>query len=989
MKKTDKKRVKEASVATCFPIVGVGASAGGLVAFEAFFSTMPAEPSMAFVLIQHLAPDHKSILNEIIQRYTKMHVYEVEDGMRVEINSVYIIPPKYDMALINGRLQLFEPSLPRAVRLPIDFFFRSLALDQGEKAVGIILSGTGSDGTQGVREIKGNEGMVIAQKIDSCEYCGMPQSAIATGKVDYELLPQNMPAKLLEYVAHAFKLFNKGTHSAISARENELSKIFILLRNYTSHNFSQYKPSTINRRIERRMAINHIETIDHYVKFLQNTPKELEALFNELLIGVTSFFRDPDSFSALKKTVMKLLSEKKEGDTVRAWSVGCSTGEEAYSIAILIQECMRELNVSYIVQIFATDIDPKAIAIARAGVYSGDIKADVSPERLNHFFTFDKDSEKFQIHKTIRNMLIFSEQNITKDPPFSNVDLISCRNLLIYMNSDLQKKVLPTFHYALKPSGILFLGSSESIGEFGNLFETIENKAKLYQRKNTTKGMYRISTHLVNSISALPIPTVQTTPFAVKLPLRELIEQTLLEQIAPGAVLVNDKGDILYLYRDAGKYLELPSGEVGTNNILKMTHNSLQHTLAISLHKATETKETIDSPVTKVKIKGQWIALSIIVDPVLPSLLTGQKETLYLIVFKEAPTLDVQETRELETQDKVPESDADAHIARLREELHFQEEFLKTSNEKLNISNEELRESNEEIQSMNEELQSSNEELETSKEELQSVNEELSTVNAELQTKVVDLSRSNNDMNNLLAGTGIGTIFVDHKLCILRFTPASTKIINFILSDIGRPVNHIVSNMIGYDNLSKDIQEVLNTLVPKEIEVKTKDLKSYIMRMQPYRTIENVIEGAVISFVEITEILKISDELKKANQELQRLAVIVKDSNDAIILQDLKGNILAWNPAAVKMYGWSEEEALKMNMKNIIPKENKNDTLLKIKNLTKAETLKSYTVQRLTKSASVINVSITASSLLNSEGKVYSIATTERKLNSENLKEKV
>lgn len=997
MKKTNAKKVDEQAAvsleksgtqAISFPIVGIGASAGGLTAFEAFFSGMPPnnEPNVAFVLVQHLAPSHKSILTEIIQRYTKMHVYEVEDGMSVQINSVYIIPPNHDMALINGRLQLLEYSASHAIHFPIDFFFRSLAQDQLDKAIAIILSGTGSDGTQGIRAIKGNMGMVIAQSPDSCEYSGMPSSAIATGLVDYELPPEKMPVKIMEYVAHAFNIFNKELIGVTFSSDNELRKIFILLRNYTGHDFSQYKPSTINRRIERRMAVNHIESIDLYVRYLQNTEKELNSLFNELLIGVTNFFRDPDSFEALKKALRKLFAKKKTGDTIRVWSMGCSTGEEAYSIAILIQEYMQEFNVNYSVQIFATDIDPKAIAVARAGVYPGDITADISAKRIKRFFTFDADSGKYQINKTIRDMLIFSEQNIIKDPPFSKLDLICCRNLLIYMNSDLQKKVLPIFHYALNPSGILFLGSSETIGEFGNLFDTLDHRSKLYQRKNVTQGIYRMPSHFVAPVSPLPLSTAQVSPVAVKVPLRELTEQTLLEQIIPAAVLINDKGDILYLYKNAGKYLELPSGEVGTNNILKMTHNSLQRTLIIALHKAVETNETVRTTEANMKSEGKRIALNVTVVPVSNSSLMSSKSTLYLVVFEEIFGAEARDETKLQSEENSSISDANTQIEKLSQELRFQEEFLKTSNEKLKISNEELHSSNEEIQSMNEELQSSNEELETSKEELQSVNEELSTVNAELQMKVVDLSRSNNDMNNLLAGTGIGTIFVDHNLHILRFTPAATKIINFILSDIGRPINHIVSNMIGYDTFTQDLQEVLNTLVPKEIPVQTRDEKSYIMRIQPYRTIENVIEGAVITFVEITELLEVREQLEIANKELSCMAAIVKDSNDAIIMQGLEGNILAWNPGATNLYGWSEHEALKMNMQDITSKEYKGDVLKNLQDLTKSELLKPFTLKRKTKEGVVIEVSITATALMDKDEKIYAIATTEREIKSDTQK---
>ncbi|MDO8454871.1 MAG: CheR family methyltransferase, partial [Sulfurimonas sp.] len=788
-----------------FPIVGIGASAGGLSAFEAFFSAMPTDSNinMAFVLVQHLSPDHKSILSEIIQRYTSMKVFEVIDGVSVEMNSVYIIPPSHDMALINGKLQLLEPTAAHGFRLPIDFFFRSLAQDQADRAIGIILSGTGSDGVQGIRAIKAVEGMVIAQKLGSCEYDGMPKSAIETGLVDYELLPSEMPAKLMEYVKSISKKLKSFT---ILTDENALRKIFILLRNQTGHDFSQYKPSTINRRIERRMVLNQLETIDSYIKYMQQTPGEIETLFYELLIGVTNFFRDKDAFKSLELTLPKIFSGKKIGDTIRVWSVGCSTGEEAYSIAILLYEYMQEIKQNFSVQIFATDIDPHAIAIARAGIYPDGIVADISAKRITHFFTFDSDSQRYRINKNIRDMLIFSEQNVIKDPPFSKLDLIVCRNLLIYMNADLQKRVIPTFHYALKEGGILFLGSSETIGEYGNLFTAIDHKTKIYESKNSTQGVYRMASHLAGATQSLPSQSVEKIVAPIKIPLKELTEQTLLEQIAPSAILVNDKGDILYLYANAGKYLELPSGEMCVNNILKMTANGLQRALTISLHKATETNETVRSGAIKVKTKGKYSTLNLIITPVHTSSSSLSKPTMYLIILEE---LLLSKEKGLESLDALQSPDANTQILRLTRELEAQEEYLKTSNEKLNISNEELRSSNEEIQSMNEELQSSNEELETSKEELQSVNEELSTVNAELQMKVVDLSRSNNDMNNLLAGTGIGTVFVDHNLCILRFTPAASRIINLISSDIGRPVNHIVSNMMGYDTLREDLKEVL------------------------------------------------------------------------------------------------------------------------------------------------------------------------------------
>ena len=969
---------------TPFPIIGIGASAGGLRAFEAFFSGMPhnIEPNMAFVLVQHLSPDHKSILSEILQRSTSMHVFEVEDGMVVEINCVYIIPPNRDMALINGNLQLLEPTSVHTKRLPIDFFFSSLAQDQLTRAIGIILSGTGSDGTQGLLAIKAVGGMVIAQKPDSCEYDGMPSSAIATGLVDYELLPDEMPIRLMEYVSHSFNPFSLPSYSRISKSENELRKIFILLRDHTGHDFSQYKTNTMDRRIERRMVLNHIETIEAYTKYLQNTTAEVEALFYELLIGVTSFFRDTDSFKSLKKILPKIFEKKKSSDTIRIWSVGCSTGEEAYSLAILLKEYMLEHKINHAVQVFATDIDANAIAVARMGIYPANIVTEVSKERIKHFFTLDADTGKYRINKNIRDMLVFSEQNITKHPPFSRLDLISCRNLLIYMNADLQKKIIPIFHYSLNPEGILFLGSSETIGEFSNLFDTLDSKSKLFERKNYIQGEYRMAQHLSNIPYTLAPQITGKIIAPVKIPLQELTENTLLKQITTAAILVNEKGDILYLHGSAGKYLELPAGEIGTNNIFKMTHSGLQRGLIVSLHKLIETKETVRDEGVKVNINGQFITLNIILVPVSMNSVALSKSTLYLIVLEKINVLDTENEDDSDKQTKIL-TDTNAHVLRLRQELYAQEEFLKTSSEELNISNEELRSSNEEIQSMNEELQSSNEELETSREELQSVNEELSTVNAELQMKVVDLSHANNDMNNLLAGTGIGTIFVDHDLKLLRFTPAVTKIINLILSDLGRPIDHITTNINEYNNLKEDLQEVLNTLITQEREIQTKDEKYYLMRIAPYRTQENVIEGAVITFVEVTEIVKMREALSEANTKLLRMAVIVQDANDAIIMQGLDGKILAWNAGAVKMYGWSEEQALKMNMKEMIPKIHKQELLSNIKTLKKEGFLNPYNTKRITKEGVVINIWVTATVLLNKDAEIYAIARTEQEIKAE------
>ena len=976
-----------------FPIVGIGASAGGLAAFEAFFSGMPAatDPGMAFVLVQHLAPDHKSILSDLIRRYTRMAVFEVEDGMVVQPNCAYIIPPGRDMAFLNGTLQLLEPSEPRGQRLPIDFFFRSLALDQHERAIGIVLSGTGSDGTQGVRAIKAEGGMVMAQNTASTEFDGMPRSALATGLVDYELPAAEMPAQLIAYAQHAFGKLPKSTTLPALKDESAMKKIFILLRTQTSHDFSKYKPSTIHRRIERRMAVHQIERIDGYVKYLQQTPAEVEALFRDLLIGVTNFFRDPEAFQVLEDQVIpRLFANKSPGAVIRVWTTGCSTGEEAYSIAILLVERMEALKASFTVQLFATDIDSRAIATARTGLYPASIAADLSPERLARFFTAEADGSAYRIHKGIRDLLVFSEQDVIKDPLFSKLDLISCRNLLIYLGTTLQKKLIPLFHFALKPEGTLFLGTSEGVGEFDALFSPIDRKAKLYRRKDYPYGLPRLALGqfkppLTAMDAALPSARAKVAAaMGARASLRETTEQALLAQVIAAGALVNAHGDILYLHGRTGMFLELSPGEAGINNILKMAREGLRRELTSSLHKAVGIRDTVAYPGLHVKTNGHFTTVNLTIRPVTSGPGATPEAPLFLVILEEAPlAVPAPPLKAAAGDDLAPgmhgtlSPDGAERIAALKAELCAKEEYLQSTLEELETSNEELKSSNEEMQSVNEELQSTNEELETSKEELQSVNEELATVNIELQTKVTDLSHANNDMNNLLAGTGIGTVFVDHQLRILRFTPAASTIINLILSDVGRPVAHIVSNLVGYTSLVADVQAVLDTLVPIEVQVQTIEGKSYTMRIQPYRTLDNVIDGGVITFVDVTEIEKTREALRQAN-DLLRLAVVVRDAHDAITVQDLNGRTLAWNPGAVRLYGWSEAEALEINVRDRIPAALREGALTTLAQLSRAEVLEPYRTQRHTKSGKSVEVSIISTALINEAGKMYAIATTER-----------
>ena len=984
-----------ASTDAGFHIVGIGASAGGLAAFEAFFSAMPAntDPGMAFVLVQHLAPDHKSILSDLIRRYTRMQVFEVEDGVKVQANCVYIIPPNRDMAILHGALQLLEPGSPRGQRLPVDFFFRSLAQDQQERAIGIILSGTGSDGTLGVRAIKGEGGLVMAQKPESAEFDGMPLSAIATGLVDFQLTPSEMPTQLLSYARYAFgKLASPSIEPLLAPSiESAMKKIFVALRAQTSHDFSNYKSSTITRRIERRMAVHQIDTIENYARYVQHTPAEVEALFRDLLIGVTNFFRDPDAFQVLEeKIIPKIFEHKPAGSAIRVWVTGCSTGEEAYSIAILMQERIEALKQGHTVQVFATDIDSRAIAIARIGLYPVSIAADITPARLLRFFTAESGGNAYRIHKNIRDLLIFSEQDMIKDPPFSKMDLISCRNLMIYLNAELQKRMIPLFHYALNPDGMLFLGTSEGVGEFDELFAVLDRKAKMYQRKDNFQSLQRLSLGrflFPSAAKEIVSPRAQVKSVAaIKPSLRELTEQALLQQLAPASALVNVQGDILYLHGRTGMYLEPAPGESGINNILKMAREGLRLALSTALHKAHVSQETVHALNVNVKTNGHFTPVDLVICPVLSNANVAFDVPLFLIMLKDSLTPAAggaqadAKSADAATGKKEIDADTIARIALLEQKLRDRDQYLQATHEELESSNEELKSANEEMQSVNEELQSTNEEMETSREELQSVNEELATVNLELQTKVQDLSRANNDMNNLLAGTGIGTVFVDHQLRILRFTPAASQIINLILSDLGRPVAHIASNLVGYDQLVADTQTVLDTLLPKEMDVQTAKGNWYTMRIQPYRTLDNVIEGAVITFADVTLLKQTEAALRQSAADLARLAVVVRDSNDAVTMQDLEGHILAWNPGAVRMYGWREAEALQMNARERIPPALRDDAMHILTQLSAARVIEPYRTQRLTKAAKIVDVSIVSTALIDSTGKTYAIATTERLL---------
>jgi len=908
--KTNVKPTKSVTSSTKqFSIVGIGASAGGLAAFEAFFSGLTKEKkklNMAFVLIQHLDPKHKSILTEIIARYTKLAVFEVENGVKVKPNCVYIIPPNREMALRSGTLFLFKRPVLHTLHLPIDHFFHSLATDQHERAIGIILSGTGTDGTLGARSIKKEGGVVMVQAPDSTEFGQMPQSAIDARLVDFILLPNEMPATLATFSTKAVIEEDNATTSPVIQDEDSLSKIFILLRSQSGHDFSQYKPSTIMRRLERRLVVNHLTNLKDYISLLQKNSIEIDALFKDLLIGVTAFFRDKEAFSYLKdKIIPSLFINKPNGAIIRVWIPGCSTGEEAYSIAILFQEHLEQLKQGFKLKIYATDIDLKAVELARRGAYPLCVADDVSPIHLARFFELDPDNKVYLIKKIIRDLLIFSQQNLIKDPPFSKMDFISCRNLLIYLNSKLQQKIIPLFHYSLNSNGTLFLGNAESIGNFSHLFLPIDRRFKLYQKKESINGKYHpaiglfwdSNSKIENNIKPHTAKEIITSN---KPQLRELIEHTLLKQFTPTSVLVDKEGNIIYIHGRSGRYLEPADGPGKIEmNIFKMAREGLKHDLLKALNKSIKLQETILLTNLKVKTNGDYSHINLTVQPINFS----SKVKLYLIIFEETNTSKLKPNNHIninKTNSKTNKENA-SDIALLRQALLDKEAFLQSLNEQLETTNEELRSSNEEMQSINEELQSTNEELETSKEELQSVNEELTTINSELQAKIADSFQANNDLNNLLAGSCIGTIFVDHKMLIKRFTPSVAKVINLIQTDVGRPLSHIVSNFANDERLITDVHEVLKNLIPREFELQTKqgDL-CYLINIRPYRTLENVIEGAVLTFVDITKMKLVGN----AKHEIENQKQILFDFiNRGVMFLDISGIIIDANPQAEKILG--------------------------------------------------------------------------------------
>ena len=877
--------------------VGIGASAGGLEAIELFFTHMPPDSGMAFIVVQHLSPDYKSLMVELLSKKTSIPVRRAEDGMEVLPNHVYLIPPKKNLTIFHGKLLLSEQDHSRGVNLPIDVFLRSLAEDQAERAVAIILSGTGSDGMRGVRAVKENGGMVMVQSEESAKFDGMPRSAISTGLADFVLPPDQMPKQLQAFIKHPYVAKAERAESLLT-NEDGLIRIFAMLRERCKVDFTYYKPSTVVRRIERRMSINQVEDIKDYVSYILSNPQELITLYRELLIGVTSFFRDQEAFDLLAEKVLPDLLRNAANRELRFWVAACSTGEEAYSLAITVRECMEQMGVTRDIKIFATDIDRDAIHFAASGSYPESIAADLSPRILSKYF--HKRDDNFQIARTIREMVVFAQHNLIKDPPFTNLDLISCRNVLIYFQPVLQRKVFEFFNFSLAADGVLFLGSSETTGDMASYFDVVDHKLKIFRSKGRLKPL--TDTHL-------PMATdtrfqEMKGQFAVaRRALRPTDEERVMERFVeaaspdyiPLALVVNEQFEVQHIFGDATDYFRLPSGKV-VNDISKMAVKELAIPLATGIQKVLRQNQEQRFSNINLSHLGPGRMVDLRIKP-----MPGKKEQVRLVAIflsegkKPGHTLDSDP--HVQTYDLSKE--AEDRMRDLEHELQFTRENLQATIEELETSNEELQATNEELLASNEELQSTNEEL-------QSTNEELFTVNAELQNKILELTELHNDLDNLLSATQIGNLLLDENMEVRRFSARICDIFKLMEGDIGRPITHITHHLQQCDPIAL-IREVQTSNKALEQEVQTTAGRWYLMRIVPYTVGPGTFSGTVVSFIEIS----LMKQVQESNKEMQQLFADVAHSSPALVwLADTTKGCIWFNDPWLAFTGRTMEQEL-------------------------------------------------------------------------------
>jgi two-component system CheB/CheR fusion protein len=877
-----------------FPVAGIGASAGGLEAYIEFMKAMPPDAGMAFVLIQHLPPDHQSMMVEILSKHTEMPVQTIEDGMAVEANHVYLIRPGYTPTIKGGRLHLGEPLEKPRHGHPIDDFFRSLAEEQRECSMAVILSGMGSNGTAGAQQIKAVGGLVIAQDPTTTEFPSMPRSVIDMGNADLVLPPAEIPQALIRFAAHASARRAGAPESAPATDNQQFLQILNILRSRVRHDFGGYKKPTVVRRIQRRMGLNQIHQLQDYVALLRQSPHEASALSDDLMIHVTGFFRDPEAWTALyEDVILPLVKERAFDQPIRCWVTACSTGEEAYTLAMLITEACEEVGRSLEVKIFATDMAERTLAHARNGIYPQGIEADIAPERLERFF--EKEDSFYRINRELREMVIFAPQNVVQDPPFSRLDICTCRNLLIYLEPDLQRRVLGLLHFALREGGFLFLGTSETASGCEGMFERLNKRSRTYRRIGPSRSGTIDFQMPFGRAGAVDPPL----PKAVqRLTIAQQTTRVLLEQLTPAAVTVDQHYHVVYYHGDSGRFLRQPSGEP-TRDLMVMARDTIRGAIRTVLQQAALEK---GRAVSRDGFVGEGDERPRVEVMAIPLEAKGSP-THYLVSFREldrAPLASPPGAGEGNGEGNGEPAAAKSELARVREDLEGTIEELQTSNE-------ELKASHEEVISVNEELQSTNEELETSKEEMQSMNEELRTVNTQLQHKIEEHEAISNDLGSLLSSIDLAVVFLDSQFRIRRYTPTATDLFDLIPSDIGRPINNLARK---FDDpaLAADCQKVLDQLTPIEREVTSASSQLYLRRILPYRTSDDHIRGMVLTFTNITERKAIEVAL---HAHEQRLRMLIKGSADfAIILMDRAGTILSWNAGAEQLLGYSEEEAI-------------------------------------------------------------------------------
>jgi two-component system, chemotaxis family, CheB/CheR fusion protein len=879
-----------------FPIVGVGASAGGIDALKAFFSATTADSGMAYVVIQHLSPEHQSLMAEILSRCTSMPVSQIQDGTSVQPNHVYVIRPGCTVTLKDGRLRLGEPVERRGHRHPIDDFFRSLANEQQEKAIAVVLSGTGTNGSAGAQAVKAAGGLCIAQDPDCAEFPGMPQSLIYAGYADQVLRAEEIPPTLRQYIQHPFlDLGTKGRARAaqeIERHRQDLNEILAIIRSRTGHDFVPYKPPTILRRIDRRMCLLGITTLTHYASCLRERTEEVAALANDLMINVTGFFRDPEAWEAFREAVIQpLLAERAPDDTIRAWVTACSSGEEAYTLAMLINEEAERIGKSVEIKIFATDTADKSLALARAGIYPGGIEGDVSPERLERFF--DRDEQTYRVKKALRDQVVFAPQDVLHDPPFSRVDIVTCRNLLIYLEPEAQRRVLALMHFALRDGGQLFLGNAETLGHAESLFEVISKRWRIYRRLGTNRyAASQLPALLATAREQRPV-TRAVPPVLIRPSPTSTIQAALLDEFGPPSAVVDANERILYFHGDAKPYLQVPPGEV-TQDFLDLVRPEFRPVVRAALREAIAEQRTVSMEIPSQTDVGMVFVTA--------APLRHSRPPDYFRVSFESSSGNSLGPQPEQRQSQVPTgipSTLQESASLLEEEVRILRRELQVTVESFEATHEELKASNEEVISINEELQSANEELETGKEELQALNEELVTVNTQLQTKLSELEAITNDLDNLLSSTNIAVVFLDTQLKVRRFTPAISDLLELLPADIGRPLAHLAQKFSDGD-LIADATSVLARLTPLEAEAYSHSGRWYLRRTLPYRTDDNRIAGVVITFVEITARKRAEQAIAAAQERLQ--AVIEQMPAAILLVESPSGKLLLANRLAATLF---------------------------------------------------------------------------------------